>query len=153
MEVNYDINNDGIVDAMDSRTILKYSAGNIELDANQIKKADINGDGKVNAQDARKLLQSLEREEHPTYVDTDKENAPVHLEVGDEVTYTIKLENTGDTIIKVTEIEDTFDDNNNANIIYVDGSISGYGNNFNVEQEDGKFKYVRKKEDVMIGFL
>lgn len=149
---NYDINNDGIVDAMDSRTILKYSDGNIELDANQIKKADINGDGKVNAQDARKLLQSLEREEHPTYVDTDKENAPVHLEVGDEVTYTIKLENTGDTIIKVTEIEDTFDDNNNANIIYVDGSISGYGNNFNVEQEDGKLKItLQNPEEIPAG--
>ena len=45
---------------------------------------------------------------------TYKPNNKVGLEVGDIVTYTIRLENTGDTDVKITQIYDSFDTKSNG---------------------------------------
>ena len=71
---------------------------------------------------------------------TYKKNTPVVVDVGDIVTYTIKLTNTKNNIIRVTEIDDVFDENNNADLIYINESAAGYGSSINVSSTKGKLK-------------
>ena len=126
----YDYNNDGKIDDNDSKFLLRCATGLEKLPKDKI--GDLNGDGKVNSLDAQKHASTL-----CNIGELSKQNNPVPVELGDEVTYTIKLTNTGDTVIKVTEIEDVFDGNNNADIEYVKDSATGYGT-ATVKEEKGK---------------
>jgi len=88
-----------------------------------------------------------DRENHPIYNlnGYSKEENPVKLEVGDIVKYTIKLTNTnssGDnTNIKVTKLVDVFDDNEIANLTYIQGSENSnkYGK-LSVTSADGNLE-------------
>lgn len=52
-----DINNDGVMNALDASEILKYSVGLAE--AVNLEIADVNGDGVINALDASAILKSI----------------------------------------------------------------------------------------------
>lgn len=139
-EEKYDIDSDGVIGVTDINLILKHAVGDIELSDSQKEKADVNGDGNINSADAQIILPIIERELKAIWDEEDKDyktNNPVRVELGDEVTYTIKLTNTGETVIKVTEIEDVFDENDNADIEYIENSIAGYGKP-SVKSENGK---------------
>ena len=132
-DARYDINGDNKLDYADVETISDYLNGKIELSEEQKIKANVNTRDGITSVDALALAQKLERENHPIYKegDTLKKDNPVLVERGDKVTYTIKLINTGDTVIKVTEIEDNFDEN----IKFV--KAEGYGKP-SAEEKDGK---------------
>ena len=52
-----DMNNDGILNALDASEILKYAVG-ISAGAN-LAAADLNGDGKISAMEARQILSAV----------------------------------------------------------------------------------------------
>lgn len=56
-----DVNADGYVDSADARLILRYAAGNVELDETAFAAADITENGAVNAKDADALWELIYR--------------------------------------------------------------------------------------------
>ena len=133
-----DINGDGCVDQSDIEFYhnLKEIAGNSSIQ-NAITNNSTNAPSNNDAPSNNGSVSG--RENHPIYNENgySKENNKIRLEVGDTVTYTIKLTNTGKNTIKVTQVVDTFDGNNNANLTYIEGSSKGYGTQ-TVKVEDGK---------------
>ena len=53
-----DVNEDGVINAVDARWVLQAASGARELDEYQTAAADVNGDGNINAVDARWILQA-----------------------------------------------------------------------------------------------
>ena len=127
-----DVNGDGKLDVEDEKL---YEKLNIIKNNSELKNAITAGDRSSNQYDSN----IKNRENHPIYAQNEysKENNKVKLEVGDTVTYTIKLTNTGKYPIKVTEIIDEFDENDNANLTYIEGSSKGYGTQ-EIKVEEGK---------------
>ncbi|MCL2513335.1 MAG: dockerin type I domain-containing protein [Oscillospiraceae bacterium] len=54
-----DVNNDGVVDAMDARLVLRHTAKLETLAGSALKAADVNGDGAADASDARIILRAV----------------------------------------------------------------------------------------------
>ena len=59
--------------------------------------------------------------------DSWKNNNPVQVEPGDKVIFTIRLKNTGDTLVKITSLKDTFTNENGVKLEY-DTSYGVKGN-------------------------
>ena len=51
-EMTGDVNNDGVIDIMDSILVQKYTSDEAELTPEQLEAADVNGDGSVDVLDA-----------------------------------------------------------------------------------------------------
>ncbi|MBQ3093635.1 MAG: N-acetylmuramoyl-L-alanine amidase, partial [Clostridia bacterium] len=54
-----DVNDSGVADTTDSRMMVIFASGMLELTDEQLMKADVNGDGTVDSSDARALLMRL----------------------------------------------------------------------------------------------
>ncbi len=54
-----DINGNGLIDSEDSRLIMEYSVGNIQLSVDQIERADVSANGAITPFDAALLLEYL----------------------------------------------------------------------------------------------
>ena len=128
-----DVNEDGKVDNKDAKSILMYATGliggsdslredtsdilngkmkiynNITKIINEHQAGDLNLDGKINSADALMILQ----------YDIDSEKR--YVEIGDRITYNIKITNTGEGDIYVSEIYENF-----SNLKYI--SASGVNN-------------------------
>ncbi len=128
-----DFNEDGKVDNKDAKSILMYATGliggsdslredtsdilnekmkiynNITKIINEHQAGDLNLDGKINSADALMILQ----------YDINSEKR--YVEIGDRITYNIKITNTGEGDIYVSEIYENF-----SNLKYI--SASGVNN-------------------------
>lgn len=89
----YDVNGDGVVNAVDIVDIVKYTRGSARTKF-AISKADVNGDGKVNLDDARKLSDMLTGGEIPT---STPEPAELDPEPDPEPTTPVVI--TGDSVV------------------------------------------------------
>lgn len=128
-----DFNEDGKIDNKDAKSILMYATGliggsdslredtsdilnekmkiynNITKIINEHQAGDLNLDGKINSADALMILQ----------YDINSEKR--YVEIGDRITYNIKITNTGEGDIYVSEIYENF-----SNLKYI--SASGVNN-------------------------
>jgi uncharacterized repeat protein (TIGR01451 family) len=128
-----DVNGDGDVDLYDVNDILwkaengKTILDNLDNENLLCAIADLNDDGNIDLTDARLAKRIEEELDEKTYYYYDAEgkiqysstsgkekntykiNNPVPVEDGDKITYTIKLTNTGDSSVKITQIDDWHD--------------------------------------------
>lgn len=88
-----------------------------------------------------------------TYRDSHKRNNKVKVEPGDIVTFTIKLQNTGELPVKISQIYDTYswytrEGMRETGLEYVQNSITGNGNSydftFGYNDENDKYDYYDK---------
>ena len=68
----FDVNGDGVVNAIDVVDIIKYTRG-AARSAFNVKKADTNGDGKVNIDDAKALSRLMTGGEMPSWATAEPE--------------------------------------------------------------------------------
>ena len=159
----YDLNKDGKISNLDLIYIQKIIAGliviksehlNIEID----DKFDITQDKIINKEDVVALQGWIEKNtrENKRYnkdAKTDLEenkniykyDNPVEVGLGDEITYTFKLKNTGDAPITVNYIEDVPEIKNNVKLTYVKQHLRGIDVDYAVKEvttENGKLKVV-----------
>ena len=82
VDIDYDVNKDGVTDEKDAQAILDYITGVVTADDIDTDVADIDGNGKIQALDARKLLQIL----------ADAVSGVVAVKPGETVTVQVELE-------------------------------------------------------------
>lgn len=143
-----DFNNNGSVNAQDGLLLSSgYITNNETMTGftdsvkNKIQRyGDVNKDGIISGNDGLFITNmavgatSIQncREGSAIWYDTTskyKENYPVQVETGDEVTFKIKLTNTGEGNIKVSKIKDTFTFKNDPTkkLSLLESSITGNG--------------------------